>query len=196
MLITIVWVGLAYLIGSISTAIVFCRLQGLPDPRTQGSGNPGTSNALRLYGKKAAIIVLMGDAVKGMLPVWGASLMGVPYLALAWIVFAAVLGHIFPVFFRFQGGKGVATAWGGLMALSTPLGLLLLATWIPVVTIWRYSSLGALITAILSPIYAIWLFGYSNAIPLILISALLIWRHKDNIQRLRTSTESKVNFDK
>jgi acyl phosphate:glycerol-3-phosphate acyltransferase len=192
MLITLVWIVIAYLVGSLSTAILFSRLQGLPDPRLQGSGNPGTTNVLRLSGKKAALIVLLGDTLKGMLPVWGASLTGVPYLALAWIVLAAMLGHIFPIFFRFKGGKGVATAWGGLLALSWPLGILLAGTWAIVVAITRYSSLGALITAVLTPIYAIWLCNYTNGFPVILISALLIWRHKENIQRLLQGKESKI----
>jgi glycerol-3-phosphate acyltransferase PlsY len=191
-MLTLFWMIIAYLVGSVSTAILFCRLQGLPDPRLEGSGNPGATNVLRLAGKKAALIVLLGDTLKGILSVWGASVVGVPYLALAWIVFAAVLGHIFPLFFRFEGGKGVATAWGGLFALSWPLGLLLASTWAVVVATTRYSSLGALITAVLMPIYAVWLCGYSNGLPIILISALLIWRHKDNIQRLLQGTESKI----
>jgi acyl phosphate:glycerol-3-phosphate acyltransferase len=190
MFLVLFWIIAAYLIGSVSTAILFSRFQGLPDPREHGSGNPGATNVLRLGGKKAAAVVLLGDALKGALPVWLASLTGVAYPALAWIILAATLGHIFPLFFHFRGGKGVATAWGGLIALSLPLGLLLAGTWVIVAAITRYSSLAALITVILAPFYTFWI--GANVFPIILLSAILIWRHKDNIQRLYEGKESKI----
>src|SRR5689334_17854922 len=134
---------IAYLIGSISTAIVTCKIMRLPDPRDQGSGNPGATNVLRFGGKKAAIITLMGDMLKGVIPVLAAKWFGFNTVGLSLVAFAAFLGHLYPIFFRFQGGKGVATAFGCFIALSWPLGLLLAATWLIIAILFRYSSLAA-----------------------------------------------------
>src|ERR1700722_7147497 len=121
---------IAYLFGSISSAIVTCKLMGLPDPRTQGSGNPGATNVLRIGGKKAAIITLVGDVLKGVIPVLAAKFYGFDTLSLSFITFAAFIGHLYPVFFKFEGGKGVATSFGCLIALAWPIGLSLMLTWI------------------------------------------------------------------
>lgn len=182
----------AYLIGSISTAIIVCRMLGLPDPRTQGSGNPGATNVLRFGGKKLAIIVLVGDALKGVLPVLVAQLLNVSNDLLSWIALAAFLGHLYPVFFGFKGGKGVATAIGSILALSWPLGLLLIVTWLVIAFAFRYSSLAAIVAAVASPFYAYWIIPDVNYLPIILLSFLLIWRHYSNIKRLIKGKESKL----
>lgn len=188
----ILWMLFAYLIGSISTAVLYCRFTGLSDPRKEGSGNPGATNVLRLGGKKAAIIVLLGDVLKGIIPVGLASIAGLEAFALGIVALAAVIGHIFPFFFRFKGGKGVATAFGCLLVLSWPLAILLLLTWLIVAFVWKYSSLAAIVTVSLAPFYNLFFFDAST-FPIILISALLLWRHRENIQRLLDGTESKIN---
>ncbi|TPW18527.1 MAG: acyl-phosphate glycerol 3-phosphate acyltransferase [Halothiobacillaceae bacterium] len=175
----------AYLLGSISTAIIVCRLMELPDPRTQGSHNPGATNVLRIGGKKAAAITLIGDCLKGLLPVGVATLLGAGNTTLALVAMAAFLGHLYPLFFRFQGGKGVATAFGVFLGLSWPLGLLLALTWVVIAKLFRISSLAALLTTALTPLYA-WLLALPP--PQLLISLplclLVIWRHRENIRRL------------
>ncbi len=193
---TIIATVIAYLFGSISSAVVTCKLMGLPDPRTQGSGNPGASNVLRLGGKKAAIITLAGDVLKGVIPVLAAKLYGFDTISLSIVAFAAFLGHLYPVFFRFKGGKGVATAAGCLLALDWRIGLSLLGTWILMAVVFRYSSLSALIAALLAPVYA-WYFTNNNfAIMTCFMSALLILRHRENIQRLVAGTEPKFKRKK
>lgn len=188
----IVAVIIAYLFGSISTAIVTCKIMGLPDPRKQGSGNPGATNVLRFGGKKAAIITLLGDMLKGMIPVLVAKWYGLNTLGLSLVAFAAFLGHLYPVFFRFQGGKGVATAFGCLVALSWPLGLALLATWLVIAMTFRYSSLAALLAALLAPLYAWYFTPIQYTLTTCVISFLLIWRHRKNIQNLITGKERKI----
>lgn len=184
---------LGYCLGSISAAIVVCRLMGLPDPRQQGSQNPGATNVLRFGGKKAAAITLFGDALKGVIPVLIAQYVGVSIWALAAVGFAAFLGHLYPLFFQFKGGKGVATAFGVLTAISWPTGISMLLTWLLVAKVMRVSSLAALITAILSPAY-LWYWTEENALLLlsIIISLLLIWRHKSNIRKLMAGDEGKI----
>ena len=186
-------VCLAYLIGSLSSAIIVCKIVGLPDPRTKGSGNPGATNVLRLGGKGAAGITLAGDMLKGFIPVLAAKWLGFSAPQLALIAFAAFLGHLYPIFFRFAGGKGVATALGALLALSWPSGLLWLTTWLIVAILFSYSSLAALIASLLSPLY-IGYFTHQNAyiIAMIGMSLLLIFRHRKNIARLLSGTESKI----
>lgn len=182
----------AYLIGSLSSAIVLCKLAGLPDPRTQGSGNPGATNVLRFGGKKLAATVLFIDVLKGVIPVLLAHLLGFDMVWVAAVAFAAFLGHLFPVFFQFQGGKGVATALGGFLALSPVLAGAGLLTWLLVFAISRISSLSALTAAALTPVYSLWLIDSAGARWLILlIAALLVARHHSNIRRLLAGEEQK-----
>jgi glycerol-3-phosphate acyltransferase PlsY len=180
----------AYALGSISFAIVVSRLMRLPDPRSYGSGNPGATNVLRTGRRAAAVLTLLGDAGKGWLAVWLAAKLGgdVPIAGLA--VFA---GHLFPVFHRFQGGKGVATAGGVLLGFNPWLGLATVATWIAIAAFFRYSSLAAVISALFAPLYAWWLFGWSPILPVVMaIGLALIWRHRENIARLAAGTESRL----
>ncbi len=194
---TIVFVLLSYLIGSISFAVVTSKLFGLPDPRTFGSKNPGATNVLRTGKKAAAALTLLGDAAKGWLAVWlavrYAADFGLDDYAIAACALAVFLGHVYPVFFGFYGGKGVATALGILVALNGWLGLALLATWLAATLIWRISSLSALLAAICAPLYG-WfllpsktLFGAALA-----LSILLIWRHQSNIRNLLSGRESAI----
>lgn len=182
-----------YLLGSLSAAIITCRLMGLPDPRSSGSHNPGTTNVLRLGGKKAAAVTLLGDMLKGLLAVLLAQALGADASGLALAGTGAFLGHLYPVFFRFQGGKGVATALGALFGFSWLVGLLAVTTWLAVSLAFRISSLAALVTFAAAPAY-IWLI--SGSLPLLLATAtmslLLFWRHRENIRRLLAGTESKI----
>ncbi|MBI2379572.1 MAG: glycerol-3-phosphate 1-O-acyltransferase PlsY [Gammaproteobacteria bacterium] len=185
----------AYLFGSISTAIVTCKLMGLPDPRTVGSGNPGATNVLRLGGKKAALITLVGDSVKAVIPVLIGKAFGLEELSLGILAVAAFLGHLFPVFFRFQGGKGVATAAGAILALDWVLGLGLLGVWLGMALVFRYSSLAALTASIASPILA-WFLHPAYAWACLAMSIALVWRHKSNIQKLLAGEEDKIGAKK
>lgn len=182
----------AYLMGSVSSAIIVCKLAGLPDPRTQGSGNPGASNVLRIGGKYLAILVLVGDVIKGWLPVILAKFLGLSFPLLAWVAFFAFLGHLFPVFFNFRGGKGVATALGGLVALAWPLGLLGLVSWLLVLFLFRYISLASMLAAISVLFYVIYRYPYPVYLPLLCMSFLLIMRHHANIRRLLQGNEPKL----
>jgi glycerol-3-phosphate acyltransferase PlsY len=180
----------AYLLGSISFGIVVSKLFGLPDPRTVGSGNPGATNVMRSGKKSAAVITLLGDAGKGWLAVWLAQHYG---LTTEWIcatALAVFLGHLYPVFYGFKGGKGVATAAGVLLAISPLLGLSVLATWLLAFAMWRISSLAGLIAAALAPVYAA-IPGFSIVTGTVLVlSLLLIWRHRTNIRKLLDGTEA------
>lgn len=185
---------IAYLLGSIASAVIVCKVLGLPDPRTQGSQNPGATNVLRFGGKSAAIYTLLGDLLKGLVAVLIARLFGIEGVWLALVGFAAFIGHIYPVFFQFQGGKGVATAFGVLLGLSAPVAIISAITWIIVLVFSRYSSLAAVATAIFTPIYVV-LFGqYGYFFPVLVMCGILVWRHWGNIERLRAGTEGKVNF--
>jgi glycerol-3-phosphate acyltransferase PlsY len=192
MLETCLAILISYLFGSISSAIVICKLMGLPDPRTEGSKNPGATNVLRIGGKKAAIITLLGDVLKGVIPVLAAKWYGFDTLSLSLIAFAAFLGHLFPIFFRFQGGKGVATAFGCIIALSLPVGLALVATWLLIAIIFRYSSLAALIAALLAPIYTWYFTNLNYTVMAGVISLILLYRHRKNIQNLMSGKETKI----
>ena len=182
---------LGYLLGSISTAILTCRLLGLPDPRNQGSGNPGATNVLRIGGKKAAAITLAGDMLKGLIPLLIAKWLGVGPFGLCLVALAAFFGHLYPVFFNFQGGKGVATAFGALLGLSWPVALAALATWGAMVKFSKISSLAALTAAVATPLY-LWLFKvpFLPGFTILLMVVFLVWRHKSNIQRLISGQES------
>ncbi len=183
---------LAYCVGSISSAVIVCHLAGLPDPRTAGSYNPGATNVLRFGSKKAAIITLLGDALKGVIPVLIAIHLNPSSICVGPVMVAVVLGHLYPLFFRFQGGKGVATAVGAIFALCWWIGLLLIATWGVIVFCFRYSSLGALVAAFLAPFYIGWYLGLQFALPVAIISLLLFWRHRGNISRLYQGSEPKI----
>ncbi len=193
MIIDTACVVLGYLLGSVSAAILVCRLFGLPDPRSQGSHNPGATNVLRLGGKLPAVITLVGDCLKGLLPVLLAKLVGASDLGLALTALAAFLGHLYPVFFRFQGGKGVATAFGVVLGLFPWVALLVLATWLVMAVVTRISSLSALTAAGLAPVF-IWWFNLPAVyvLAMLIMVALLVWRHQDNIQRLLDGTETRM----
>jgi len=183
----------AYLLGSLSSAIIVCRLAGLPDPRSDGSGNPGATNVLRLGGKKPAVVTLAGDMLKGLLPVLLGHALGLAPVLLALVGLAAFLGHLYPVFFRFQGGKGVATALGVLLGLDWVVGLATVATWLAVAFVTRYSSLSALIATGLAPVWVAWRFGsLEPAVACTVMTALLFWRHAGNIRRLAAGEEPKI----
>ncbi len=187
----------AYLLGSVSFAIVVSKLFRLADPRTFGSGNPGATNVLRTGNKKAAALTLLGDCVKGWIPVALAvrldESLGLGDAGIALVSFAVFAGHLWPVFFRFRGGKGVATALGVLLGLNPLLGLATLITWIVVAYAFRYSSLAALIAALFAPFYYTLLFGVdAKGLAVLLMSALLVWRHRRNIGNLLAGKESRI----
>jgi acyl phosphate:glycerol-3-phosphate acyltransferase len=193
MTVDVVLVIAAYLLGSISSAVVVCRLMGLPDPRTQGSNNPGATNVLRIGGKKAAAITLLGDSLKGLIPMLAGHLLGAGAPALAAIGMAAFLGHLYPLFFGFRGGKGVATALGVQFGLWWPIGLTVAAIWLFVAKVLKVSSLSALVSMALAPL-AVWLFWPQ---PILLgmqlaISLLLFWRHRSNIRNLISGKEGRI----
>jgi glycerol-3-phosphate acyltransferase PlsY len=193
-------IAAAYLLGSISSAILIARLLGLPDPRGQGSGNPGATNMLRIGGKKAAGFTLAGDMLKGLIPVLIGHAFNLPLNALVLIGFAAFIGHLYPLFFQFKGGKGVATYLGMALGLHWSLGLATAATWLFVAKVLRISSLSALIATALAPLYAFYLIPYftSETNTELLVSVLLLqtlilfWRHRSNIQNLLSGAEGKI----
>jgi len=182
---------LAYLAGSFSSAIIICKIKKLPDPRNIGSLNPGATNVLRNTNKRTAAIVLFIDIIKGVIPVWSAYFLGIEPMAIGFIGVAACLGHMFPLFFDFKGGKAVATAFGVLLPIGFTLGGLLIVTWIIVAKLTRYSSLAAIVTVSLAPLYT-WIIKPNYVYPVLMLSVLIIIRHKDNIQRLLNGTESKI----
>lgn len=184
----------AYLFGSISTAIIVCKLMGLPDPRSIGSGNPGATNVLRLGGKKPAAITLFGDFIKGLFPVLVAQYLAVNTQTLALVGMAAFLGHLYPVFFHFKGGKGVATMLGVLFGFSWMVGLATTGTWLFAAKVLKVSSLSALLATLLAPFYVWWL---APSQPLIIITAImtvmLYWRHRSNIRNLISGRDNKMS---
>jgi len=184
---------LSYLIGSISSAVITCKLMDLEDPRLSGSKNPGATNVLRNAGKKAAIITLLGDMIKGVIPVLLAIYLGVDYNVLALIAFAAFIGHLYPIFLKFKGGKGVATALGVYLALDWRIGLSIIGIWLLTTAVFRTSSLSALVAIFCSP-FLVWQF--SSIQPLIIMSVvlgvMLFWRHRSNIQNLLSGAEEKI----
>ncbi len=196
----------AYLVGSLSFAVIVSKGFGLSDPRTYGSKNPGATNVLRSGNKAAAVTTLLLDAIKGWLPMWAVKTWGMAHglgdVTLAAVGLAAFMGHLFPVFFKFKGGKGVATAAGMLFGVDALLGLFTLVAWAAVVAVWRYSSLGAIAAGVLAP--AIYLFGsgelWTSSGPMTgaisVMSAFLVWRHAENISRLLQGKESKLGAKK
>lgn len=196
------WAGplamaLSYLVGSLSFAVIISRLMGLADPRSYGSGNPGATNVLRSGNKAAALLTLAFDVLKGYLPVMAALLwqerLGLGPFVIALVGLAAFLGHLWPVYFRFQGGKGVATAAGVLLALNPVLGAATLASWLLIAVFFRYSSLASLVAAAFAPFFQLLIWGVKPALLCIVpMSLLLVWRHGPNIRKLLAGTESKI----
>ena len=187
----------AYLVGSLSFAVIVSRVMGLSDPRSYGSKNPGATNVLRSGNKAAAVLTLALDALKGYVPVLVALLLAPRFgwgeTTVAWVGLAAFVGHLWPLFFRFRGGKGVATAAGVLMGLNPWLGLATLVSWLIIAFFFRYSSLAALVAAVFAPFYQVFLFGTSGtALAVLVMSALLVWRHRQNIANLMAGKESRI----
>jgi acyl phosphate:glycerol-3-phosphate acyltransferase len=198
---TLLWTVAAlvagYLIGSLSFAVIISRVMGLADPRSYGSKNPGATNVLRSGNKAAAILTLAFDALKGYVPVLLVLVYGprhgLGYTTAAFVGLAAFIGHLWPVFFRFQGGKGVATAAGALMAINPMLGLAVLASWVLIAVFFRYSSLASIVAAAFAPFYQALIWGIEPAfLAIAVMSLLLIWRHEGNIKKLLAGTESRL----
>lgn len=198
---TLLFVLAAYLLGSVPFAVVASKLFGLADPRSYGSGNPGATNVLRTGNKAAALFTLIGDGAKGWLAVWLARRYGAEFglddLGVALVVVAVFLGHVFPLFLNFKGGKGVATAAGVLLGIHPVFGLMSLATWLAVAFVTRYSSLAAIVTALEAGFFA-WVFLKSAPLALAVdvVCLLLIWRHQENLRRLKAGTESRIGKKK
>lgn len=183
----------AYLVGSLASAIIVCRALGLPDPRSGGSGNPGATNVLRLGGRGAAALTLAGDVAKGVLPVILARAAGAPEWVVAAAAVAAFLGHLYPIFFGFRGGKGVATALGAVAGLSWPTFFATGLIWLVTAGVWRYSSLASLLSTSLTPVFAWFLTGsIEMVVASAVIAAFIVWRHRGNIERLLAGTESRL----
>ena len=194
MLVTVLLLAAAgYLLGSVATAVLVSRALGAADPRSGGSGNPGATNVLRLAGRRAAALTLAGDVAKGLVPVLAARALDLPPGALALVGLAAFLGHLYPVFFGFRGGKGVATALGALLGMSPLLGAAALATWLVVAGVSRYSSLAALAASGLAPVYAWVVSGRPEVVGAVsVMAALLVWRHRANVRRLLAGEEGRI----
>lgn len=190
------FVVIAYFCGSLSSAIIVCKLMHWPDPREAGSKNPGATNVLRIGGKWAALLVLIMDMLKGLLPVLLARAFTLQGFDLGFVAFGAFLGHLYPVFFGFKGGKGVATFFGAIFGLSFLAGVAVVATWVIVAVVFRYSSLAALMTAILAPVYIAIFTDFGYLIPILLMLVLIVWKHRANISRLKIGTEDKIKFSK
>jgi len=185
----------AYLLGSISSAVLICRVLRLPDPRGVGSNNPGATNVLRIGGKKAAVAVLLCDMLKGTIPVWGGYFLDIDPIILGVIAIAACLGHMYPLFFHFKGGKGVATALGAIAPIGLDLTGMIIATWLSVAFLFRYSSLAAIVTVLLAPFYT-WMIKPQYTLPVAMLCCLIIFRHHQNIKRLFEGKEPKVGEKK
>lgn len=189
----VMFAPMGYLLGSLPFAVWVSRVFGLADPRTFGSGNPGATNVLRSGSKAAALLTLAGDAIKGWAAMELARILGGGALLVALAGLAAFIGHLYPIFLRFRGGKGVATALGVLAGFSGLLALIAVAIWLVVVMVSRYSSLAAVVTAVLAPVAAWLLLGDATSVMVIAImSSLLVWRHRQNLMRLREGTESRI----
>ncbi|MGD8109941.1 glycerol-3-phosphate 1-O-acyltransferase PlsY [Vibrio sp. TRT 21S02] len=191
----LVMIIFAYLLGSISSAVLICRLLRLPDPRGVGSNNPGATNVLRIGGRKAAASVLLCDMLKGTIPVWSGYFLNIDAVVLGVVAIAACLGHMYPIFFHFKGGKGVATALGAIAPIGLDLTAALLLTWLIVAFTFRYSSLAAIVTVLLAPLYT-WLIKPQYTLPVAMLCCLIVLRHHQNIKRLIDGTEPKVGEKK
>ena len=189
----ILFSGIAYLIGSFSTAIITCKIMGIEDPRQTGSNNPGATNVLRHGGKKAAIITLIGDMLKGLIPVLLAIQLQADTLTLALVALCALLGHVFPVYYGFKGGKGVDTYYGVILGINWQVGLIALSIWMVVAFLLKISSLSALVS-IFSTSFILWFFSQSIELTsaVALMSLLVFWRHKNNIKSLLQGSEAKI----
>lgn len=191
----VVMMLISYLSGSLCSAVLISRLFSLPDPRTEGSNNPGATNVLRLSGKKYAIIVLIADMLKGLLPVLIAKLCGLSMFIVGLCALSAVLGHIFPIFFNFKGGKGVATALGVLLGMHPLTGSLVLGTWLTVAFISHFSSLASMVSICMAPVYFFFLTHDILAIrPLVMIALLILYKHQGNIKRLIRHEEPQIDL--
>lgn len=184
---------IAYLIGSISVSILLSKILKTPDPRNSGSGSAGATNVLRIVGKNQALVVLIGDGLKGLIAVWIAMILAVHGAMLGFVVLVAVIGHIYPLYFNFKGGRGVATALGGFLGLSFIVGILGILIWGGVAYFMRYSSLASIVSLIASLILML-IVSPIYAFPVFLTVVLILWKHVDNIQRLRNGTEPKIQF--
>jgi len=182
------------LLGSVSSAIIVSKIYKTPDPRTEGSGNAGATNVLRIAGKPQAALTLLGDVLKGLIAVWIGHLFHVEGFMLGVVGLAAVVGHIYPLYFKFKGGKGVATAVGATLGLSFLCGILVAVVWGVVAFVMRYASLASLIAVLLAPFFLLIFAKAAYFVPSLLIAALIFWMHKDNIDRLKNKTESKIEF--
>lgn len=196
-MLNIIAIAISYLLGSLSSAIIISRLLGLKDPRKSGSGNAGATNMLRISGKKTAALVLLGDLAKGVIAILIATnFLDISGFMLAFCGLAAVLGHIFPVFFKFKGGKGVATGAGVILALNPGVGLAIVATWLLVAVLSRYSSLAAVVACATTPIYMLMWQQKSYFIPMLILAVLIVIKHHANIRRLVQGNEKKISFSK
>lgn len=187
----ILMVGVAYLFGSLSSAVVICRLYQLPDPRTTGSKNPGATNVYRLGGRIPAALVLVGDILKGTVPVYISYWLGIAPLALGFIAIAACLGHIFPLYFGFKGGKAVATAFGAMLPIGPELAGLLIVSWCVALFIWGFSSLAAIVAVVLAPLFTFFI-KPAYTLPVAMLAVLIVIRHQANIRRLMAGQEPRV----
>ncbi|MEH0760928.1 glycerol-3-phosphate 1-O-acyltransferase PlsY [Vibrio sp. 16] len=191
----LVMIIIAYLLGSISSAVLICRMLRLPDPRKMGSNNPGATNVLRIGGKKAAAAVLFCDMLKGTIPVWSGFFLGIDPVILGVIAIAACLGHMYPLFFHFKGGKGVATALGAIAPIGLDFTAMVIATWLAVALVFRYSSLAAIVTVLLAPLYT-WMIKPQYTLPVAMLCCLIVFRHHQNIRRLLDGAEPKIGKKK
>ena len=193
MLVSVLLVAAGYLLGSVAAAVLVSRALGASDPRSGGSGNPGATNVLRLAGRRAAALTLAGDVAKGVAPVLAARALDQPSGLVALVGLAAFLGHLYPVFFGFRGGKGVATALGALLGMAPLLGAAVLATWLVVAGVSRYSSLAALVASVLAPVYAWVVSGDPGVVGAVsAMTVLLVWRHRANVRRLLAGEEGRI----
>lgn len=188
----ITMIVIAYLLGSINSAVLIAKLMGLPSPYTVGSGNPGATNMMRIGGKKAAALTLFFDALKGLVPVLIANLLGLNIFEIGVVALVAVMGHIYPLYFGFRGGKGVATLIGVMLGFNLWIGLIFVALWLIIAKLSKISSLSALSALFFTTIFIIFSYGFVDGLPFILMTILIFYRHRTNILRILDGTESKI----